>query len=112
MTKVSTPSQVTLASRPALDAWFGARDWALENLPPREGAAAQGWISRQEYEEKGGEYLSEHRASNTFIPIKITKAAPARPTEPSAPTLPSAAPATMVTAAHATSSSDVLRVTS
>lgn len=106
---------MTLASRPALDAWFGARDWALENLPPREGAAAQGWISRQEYEEKGGEYLSEHRASNTFIPIKITKPAPGRPTEPSAPTLPSAgasAPVTMVTAAHPTLSSDMLRVTS
>eukprot|EP00066_Takifugu_rubripes_P009444 XP_003976394.1 PREDICTED: actin-related protein 5 [Takifugu rubripes] len=107
--------KVTLASRPALDAWFGARDWALETLPPREGAAAQGWISRQEYEEKGGEYLSEHRASNTFIPIKITKPAPARPTEPCAPTLPSAvasAPATMVTAAHPTSSSNMLRVNS
>lgn len=103
---------MTLASRPALDAWFGAHDWALENLPPREGAAAQGWISRQEYEEKGGEYLSEHRASNAFIPIKITKPAPARPTEPSAPTLPSAAPATMVTAAHPPSSSDMLRVSS
>lgn len=100
---------MTLASRPALDAWFGARDWALEHLPTGEGAAAQGWISRQEYEEKGGEYLSEHRASNVFIPMKITKVAPARSTEPSAPTVSSAvASVTMATSAP----TDVLRVNS
>ncbi|CAG03231.1 unnamed protein product, partial [Tetraodon nigroviridis] len=90
MRPFQSPFKVTLASRPALDAWFGARDWALEHLPTGEGAAAQGWISRQEYEEKGGEYLSEHRASNVFIPMKITKVAPARSTEPSAPTVSSA----------------------
>lgn len=110
---------MTLALRSALDAWFGARDWALEHLPTKEGTAAQGWISRQEYEEKGGEYLSEHRASNIFIPMKIIKPAPARPTEPSAPTVASAAVsacATMLTSAHTTSNSavatDMLRVTS
>lgn len=108
---------MTLASRPALDAWFGARDWALEHLPTREGAAAQGWISRQEYEEKGGEYLSEHCASNVFIPMKISKAAPARPAEPSAPTMtPAGTPAlvTMVTSAPPISTltvgTDMLRV--
>lgn len=109
---------MTLASRPALDAWFGARDWALEHLPTREREAAQGWISRQEYEEKGGEYLSEHSASNVFIPMKITKAAPARPTESSAPTMTSAmasASVTMVTSAPTISISSVatgLRVNS
>uniref|UniRef100_H3D379 Actin-related protein 5 n=1 Tax=Tetraodon nigroviridis TaxID=99883 RepID=H3D379_TETNG len=100
MRPFQSPFKVTLASRPALDAWFGARDWALEHLPTGEGAAAQGWISRQEYEEKGGEYLSEHRASNVFIPMKITKVAPARSTEPSAPTVSSAvASVTMATSA-------------
>lgn len=111
---------MTLASRPGLDAWFGARDWALEHLPTREGAAAaQGWISRQEYEEKGGEYLSEHGASNVFVPMKISKAAPARPTEPSAPTMtPAGASAlvTMVTSAPPISTltvgTDMLRVNS
>uniref|UniRef100_A0A3P9HKS4 Actin-related protein 5 n=1 Tax=Oryzias latipes TaxID=8090 RepID=A0A3P9HKS4_ORYLA len=72
--------KVTMASRPALDAWYGARDWALEHPP---GEALEGWISRQDYEEKGGEYLSEHCASNIFIPMKIAKPVPARSAEPS-----------------------------
>ncbi|KAF7652498.1 hypothetical protein LDENG_00096090 [Lucifuga dentata] len=71
--------KVTMASRPALDAWYGARDWAVEHPP----GGREGWISRQEYEEKGGEYLSEHGASNAFIPLKILKPAPPRPAEPS-----------------------------
>ncbi|GAA6220051.1 actin-related protein 5 [Lates japonicus] len=77
--------KVTMASQPALDAWYGARDWALEHPPG--GGAAEGWISRQEYEEKGGEYLSEHCASNAFIPMKIAKPVPARPAENSITTL-------------------------
>ncbi|XP_029974347.1 actin-related protein 5 [Salarias fasciatus] len=72
--------KVSMASRPALDSWYGARDWAVERPAA---AGAEGWISRQDYEEKGGEYLSEHCASNTFIPMKIAKPAP-RPTEPAA----------------------------
>ncbi|XP_041941850.1 actin-related protein 5 [Alosa sapidissima] len=60
--------KVRLASRPALDAWYGAREWALQN-PPGE----LGWLSRQDYEEKGGEYLSEHCASNVFIPMAICR---------------------------------------
>ncbi|XP_075993173.1 actin-related protein 5 [Genypterus blacodes] len=79
--------KVSMASRPALDAWYGARDWALEHPP---GGTEEGWISRQEYEEKGGEYLSEHRASNLYVPMKIVKPAPPRPAEPSVPTLPPA----------------------
>ncbi|CAB1329415.1 unnamed protein product [Coregonus sp. 'balchen'] len=67
--------QVMMASRPAVDAWYGARDWALEHPP-----GGEGWISRQDYEEKGGEYLSEHCASNVFIPMKIAKPVP-RPAE-------------------------------
>uniref|UniRef100_A0A3B3BGU7 Actin-related protein 5 n=1 Tax=Oryzias melastigma TaxID=30732 RepID=A0A3B3BGU7_ORYME len=71
--------KVTMASRPALDAWYGAREWALEHHPGEE---SEGWISRKDYEEKGGEYLSEHCASNLFIPMKIAKPVPARPAEP------------------------------
>ncbi|XP_076859117.1 actin-related protein 5 [Brachyhypopomus gauderio] len=62
--------KVSLSSQPALDAWFGAREWAL-----RHPVGSQGWISRQDYEEKGGEYLSEHCASNNFIPIRLSKPA-------------------------------------
>ncbi|XP_076597347.1 actin-related protein 5 [Chaetodon auriga] len=92
--------KVTMASRPALDAWYGARDWALDHLPPGGGGVAEGWISKQDYEEKGGEYLSEHCASNVFIPMKIAKPAPARPTEPSVTTSTAASPAvTTVTSA-------------
>ncbi|KAL0185279.1 hypothetical protein M9458_020976, partial [Cirrhinus mrigala] len=54
--------------RPALDAWYGACEWALMNP-----AEAQGWISRHDYEENGGEYLREHCASNIFIPMKLNK---------------------------------------
>ncbi|XP_036434541.1 actin-related protein 5 [Colossoma macropomum] len=60
--------KVSLASQSALDAWFGAREWALRNP-----VGSEGWISRQDYEEKGGEYLSEHCASNIFIPMRISK---------------------------------------
>ncbi|XP_029012559.1 actin-related protein 5 isoform X2 [Betta splendens] len=81
-----TPEQqealVTMASQPALDAWYGARDWALEHPPEGDATAPEGWISRQDYEEKGGEYLSEHCASNVFIPMKLTKPVPVRPNEP------------------------------
>ncbi|XP_014001045.1 actin-related protein 5 [Salmo salar] len=63
--------QVMMASRPAVDAWYGARDWALDHPP-----GGEGWISRQDYDEKGGEYLSEHCASNVFIPMKIAKPVP------------------------------------
>ncbi|KAM4563500.1 actin-related protein 5 [Odontesthes bonariensis] len=99
--------KVTLASQPALDAWYGAQDWALEHLP---GAEAEGWISRQDYEEKGGEYLSEHGASNAFVPMKIAKAVLARPAEPSVTTQASTgatAAITTVTSAPALSSSAV-----
>ncbi|KAM3838492.1 actin-related protein 5 [Diretmus argenteus] len=74
--------QVTMASHLSLDAWYGARAWALEHLPGGGGGEPEGWISRQDYEEKGGEYLSEHCASNVFVPMKIVKPAPSRPAEP------------------------------
>lgn len=60
--------QVALASNPVLDAWFGARDWAIEHIDQ-----AEGWITLADYEEKGGEYLSEHAASNVYVPMNLTK---------------------------------------
>ncbi|XP_042347978.1 actin-related protein 5 [Plectropomus leopardus] len=108
--------KVTMASRPALDAWYGARDWALEHPPGGEGGAADGWISRQEYEEKGGEYLSEHCASNVFVPMKIAKPIPARSTEPPLTSLTStgtsAAVASVTAASCSTVAADVSVVTS
>ncbi|XP_058497859.1 actin-related protein 5 [Solea solea] len=98
--------KVTMASQPALGAWYGARDWVLEHPPVGGAAAEEGWISRQDYEEKGGEYLSEHCASNLFIPMKIAKLVPTRTAEPSITTqVSTGAPATvsMVTSSLTTS---------
>ncbi|XP_007422424.1 actin-related protein 5 isoform X1 [Python bivittatus] len=63
--------QVHLASNPVLDAWYGALDWALEYMNREEG-----WITRKDYEEKGGEYLKEHCTSNVYVPIRLPKQAP------------------------------------
>ncbi|XP_042299487.1 actin-related protein 5 [Sceloporus undulatus] len=63
--------QVHLASNPVLDAWYGAREWALQYMNHEEG-----WITRKDYEEKGGEYLKEHCASNVYVPIRLPKQAP------------------------------------
>uniref|UniRef100_A0A8C5QXJ1 Actin-related protein 5 n=1 Tax=Leptobrachium leishanense TaxID=445787 RepID=A0A8C5QXJ1_9ANUR len=63
--------QVSVASNPLLDAWHGASDWALDNLEMEES-----WITRAEYEEKGGEYLKENSASNRYTAIHLPKTAP------------------------------------
>uniref|UniRef100_A0A5F9CCA4 Actin-related protein 5 n=1 Tax=Oryctolagus cuniculus TaxID=9986 RepID=A0A5F9CCA4_RABIT len=62
--------QVHLALNPVLDAWYGARDWALDHLNDDEA-----WITRKDYEEKGGEFLREHCASNVYVPIRLPKQA-------------------------------------
>lgn len=62
--------QVQLASNPVLDAWYGARDWALDHLDDVEA-----WVTRKDYEEKGGEYFKEHCASNIYVPIRLPKQA-------------------------------------
>ena len=33
------------------------------------------WITRKDYEEKGGGYLREHCASNVYVPIRLPKQA-------------------------------------
>lgn len=77
--------QVQLASNPVLDAWYGARDWALDHLD--DDAV---WVTRKDYEEKGGEYLKEHCASNVYVPIRLPKQA-ARSSDAQAPGKGSAA---------------------
>lgn len=47
---------------PILDAWYGARKFSLSPLLTTSS------ITRAEYEEKGGEYLKEHRTSNRYFP--------------------------------------------
>ncbi|XP_067058147.1 actin-related protein 5-like [Acropora muricata] len=56
--------RVTTAANPALDAWCGARKWARS----MSGNLKTVSVTRQEYEEKGGEYLKEHFASNLYVP--------------------------------------------
>ncbi|MBN3298111.1 ARP5 protein, partial [Amia calva] len=64
---------------------------------PAGGSPAEGWITRQDYEEKGGEYLSEHCASNPFISHRIAK--PPRASEP--PPAPTSSTSTLTTTAPA-----------
>lgn len=56
-------SDVFSTVNPVLDAWNGARKWArsLNNLQAVS-------VTREEYDEKGGEYLKEHFASNRYVP--------------------------------------------
>lgn len=56
---------ISLAKNPSLDAWLGARNFAAS--PDIE----KYLLSRQEYEEKGGEYFKEHPCSNLFFPSPI-----------------------------------------
>jgi len=56
---------VTCAGSPSLDAWHGARKFALSNH------LAAGSITRAQYEEMGEGYLREHVASNRWIPTPI-----------------------------------------
>ncbi|XP_057325666.1 actin-related protein 5 [Microplitis mediator] len=52
--------KINIAKNPSLDSWYGARDFGTnENLP-------EFLVTRQEYEEKGGEYLKQHSASNIY----------------------------------------------
>ncbi|KAJ1737909.1 Nuclear actin-protein involved in chromatin remodeling [Coemansia sp. Benny D160-2] len=60
---VNTPIKVTRAADPLLDAWRGAAQWSVKEPE----AFAAGSITRQDYQEYGGEYLQEHAASNRFF---------------------------------------------
>ncbi|XP_037089442.1 actin-related protein 5-like [Pollicipes pollicipes] len=63
--------RVTLASRPSLDAWLGARALAA--------AGRLGFVSRQQYDECGAEFLAEHLLSNPFWPSPDGAPPPAEP---------------------------------
>ena len=52
---------VRTAKYPSADAWNGAKKFA--NTSP-----SSNFISRQEYEEMGSEYLSVHHCSNMYVP--------------------------------------------
>ncbi|XP_011506105.1 PREDICTED: actin-related protein 5 isoform X2 [Ceratosolen solmsi marchali] len=54
--------QVNIAKNTSLDAWYGARDFALS------GSLPEYLVSRKDYEEKGGEYLKVHSVSNVYTP--------------------------------------------
>jgi len=53
---------VTAARDVVLDAWRGARCWA------RSPALMEASVTVADYNEKGGEYLKEHCASNRYLP--------------------------------------------
>ncbi|PNS15907.1 Actin-like protein arp5 [Sphaceloma murrayae] len=59
------PADVTLGLRrakdPVLDAWRGAAGWASDRS-----RSANAYVSKAEFEEKGGEYLREHSLGNAF----------------------------------------------
>lgn len=54
--------KVCSASNLSLDAWFGMRQWAT-SLPNLNNVST----TRQDYDEKGGEYLKEHQLSNPYV---------------------------------------------
>ncbi|XP_015112505.1 actin-related protein 5 [Diachasma alloeum] len=56
-----TSFRISIAENAALDPWYGARNFGLsDNLP-------EFLVTRQEYEEMGGEYLKVHSASNLYF---------------------------------------------
>ncbi|KAK3087425.1 hypothetical protein FSP39_005792 [Pinctada imbricata] len=57
---------LSVANNPILDAWYGARQWALSPTLPIYS------VTKEEYEEKGGEYLKENVTSNRYIPTPVT----------------------------------------
>ncbi|AEO66930.1 931372c0-f32a-4f2f-8f07-e9b7afdc2dd6 [Thermothielavioides terrestris] len=54
------PLAIRRAQDPVLDAWRGAAGWACTD------EAKKAWITREEYLEKGGEYIKEHDLGNAF----------------------------------------------
>lgn len=60
MRPFQSPHKVNMADDPSLDAWRGARAFACDPQLPEY------LITRQEYNEVGGEYFKEHYASNKY----------------------------------------------
>ena len=57
--------RVRTAENPVVDAWYGARRWANSE------DYQLGCISREDYQEKGAEYLREHLYSNRYFPTPV-----------------------------------------
>ncbi|GFT64993.1 actin-related protein 5 [Nephila pilipes] len=55
---------VQLAVDPLLDAWRGAKKWAQNDDNLKKFS-----VTRQEYEEKGGDYLKDHMCSNHYVTL-------------------------------------------
>jgi actin-related protein 5 len=55
--------KVTVGSNPVLDPWLGMKAWAgnEENI-------VKYFLTKAEYEERGGEYFKAHSASNVYYP--------------------------------------------
>lgn len=54
---------ISLAKQPILNAWLGASKFCSNNNFKNY------LITAEEYREKGGDYLKEHRASNLYVPL-------------------------------------------
>nr|CAD7399945.1 unnamed protein product [Timema poppensis] len=56
---------LTLAADPVLDAWHGAQELISSS------SLSRCFVTRAEYEEKGGEFFKEHSASNHYFPSPV-----------------------------------------
>nr|CAD7447807.1 unnamed protein product [Timema bartmani] len=56
---------LTMAADPVLDAWHGAQELIAS------GSLSRCFVTRAEYEEKGGEFFKEHSASNHYFPSPV-----------------------------------------
>nr|CAD7455241.1 unnamed protein product [Timema tahoe] len=56
---------LTMAADPVLDAWHGAQELIAS------GSFSRCFVTRAEYEEKGGEFFKEHSASNHYFPSPV-----------------------------------------
>ncbi|KAF6211304.1 hypothetical protein GE061_014421 [Apolygus lucorum] len=61
---------VRIVPQPSLGAWYGCKQFA-SNPDSR-----QYFVTRAEYDEKGGDYLKEHSRSNLFNPLPLVTADP------------------------------------
>lgn len=61
MRPFKTTHTVTVTKKPSLDAWYGAKELAKNPAQLKKTL-----ITRNDYEEKGAEYLKQFQSSNIF----------------------------------------------
>lgn len=61
MRPFQTPHKILLSRKPNIDAWYGARDFAASSIVNNY------IVTKNDYDENGGEYLKEHTASNKYF---------------------------------------------